>query len=1062
MDKIMESLKYGCIKMVFLILGICLMGSLAQAQTLGSLYLSSDKDRNKELIIDKDKQQPSSHLQQEDITGTVTDGQTGEALPGVNILVKGTTIGVSADIQGNFELTVPSLQDTLIVTYIGYQRQEVPINSRTNIDIQLSSEAILGEEMVVVGYGTQQKSDVTGAVSSVSASELEEQSITNTELGLQGISPGLTVQYEGGQPGEEQAITRIRGTGTLNNANPLVLVDGVEQSLSTLEPSSIESITVLKDAASAAIYGSRAANGVILVTTKRGANSGMTVKYNSFVGVQNVLGFPDAASTEDWMRLENEAQINGGGAATYSEEYIQNAVAGTNPLQYPFADWEDGVFNKNAVEQNHSLSVGTGSDVGRIYSIVNYTNADGIMQNFNNQQVSIRINSDLYITDAITAKANLLYRNRDVSGPGFTPARITQGILHINRNAVMSYPDGQEATGDLLFGQWNPFIMANSGETTRLSNDIVGTLGFDYQINGMFSLEGDFTANITGTDETIFRESRNGMINYVTGEPAAVSGWFGTNTLQEGRFSQRELSQRLYLNYEQNLGSHEISGLAGYEEIYNSTEQVSAARANFFNNRLRSLSAGDAGNQRTCQPFDDPGEFTGNCFNNDWRLRSFFGRANYNYDDRYSLQVNLRYDGSSRFGDGNRWGVYPSFSGGWRLSSEKFMDGVDLISNLRLRGSWGQLGNQRIGLFQFMNTYNLNQPYQFNGAVVPGAAVTDAGNPAITWETTTMTNIGLDMAFFDDRLEVIGEYFWNYTDDILLDLPIPPSIGVNPPTQNAAEVSNIGWELQLNYNSTPKSIDGLQYSIGVNMADVVNKIESLSGEGPFYPDKFTVWAEGHSINSLRGFTSPGLYRSQEDLNNFPATINPNVGIGDIIYRDLDGDGNLSQSLNIDGGDQIIMGNEDPRYEFGINLSASYRGFDFGMFWQGVLRQYHTLDGALMEGPNWQNFITQTMAEETFHSERNPDGTWPKVTAPNTWNLQESDFWIQDTKYIRLKNFQLGYRIPQNFLNRLRVYVSGTNLLTFTPTELFDPELPRGRSQFFPHAKQISVGMNVTF
>jgi hypothetical protein len=360
-----------------------------------------------------------------------------------------------------------------------------------------------------------------------------------------------------------------------------------------------------------------------------------------------------------------------------------------------------------------------------------------------------------------------------------------------------------------------------------------------------------------------------------------------------------------------------------------------------------------------------------------------------------------------------------------------------------------------------MNIYNLNQSYQFNGNVVPGAAVTDAGNPIITWETTTMTNIGLDIGFLDDRIEVIGEYFWNYTDDILLDLPIPATIGVNPPTQNAAEVSNIGWELQVNYNSKPRTDAGFQYSVGVSMSDVVNTIESLSGEGPFFPDKFTVWAEGYSINSLRGLRSPGIYRTQEDLNNYPATVNPNVGIGDIIYEDLNGDGQISQSFG-ENGDQYIMGNEDPRYEFGINFNASYKGFDFSMFWQGVLKQFHTLDGALMEGPNWQNFIPEIMAEETFHPDRNPDGTWPLVTAGNTWNLQESDFWIQDTKYIRLKNFQLGYTFNQPFLRNLRVFVTGENLLTFTPTDLFDPETPRGRSQFFPHTKKVALGMNVTF
>jgi TonB-linked SusC/RagA family outer membrane protein len=998
------------------------------------------------------------------VEGTVTDAVSGEALPGVNIVIEGTTTGTTTGMDGTFSIDVNEPGERLVFSYIGYTSQTITVSEQhinQRLDVILEADVAMLEEMVVIGFGTQRRADITGAVSSIDVREIEQRPLTNAAMALQGLSPGLNIQYEGGQPGEESVITRIRGTGTLNNANPLILIDGVEQSLSTVEPSDIESISVLKDAASAAIYGSRAANGVILITTKRGPAAGVTVNYSNYIGWQNKLGFPKRASKEDWMMLENEAQINAGGSPIFSEEYIQNVLAGTNPLEFPFAEWESGVFNDNALEHNHALSISTGGETGRLYAAVNYTDTDGIIKNFNNQRTSIRINSDLFASNDLTFTANLLYRNRDVTGPGFTAQRITQGILHINRDMIMSYPDGLKGTGDLFGGQWNPYIMANSGETRRLSHDVVSTFAVDYRINDILALRGDFTANIVGTNETIFRESRNGMINYLTGQPMAAAGWFGTNTLQEGRFSERELSQRLYLNLEQTIGAHDVSGVAGYEEVFNHSQLVSAARANFFNNELRNLSAGDAGDQRTCQAYNDSGNFTGSCYNNRWRIRSFFGRVNYTYDDRCSVQANIRTDGSSRFGEGNRWGIFPSFSGGWRISSESFMQDVDLFSNLRLRASWGQLGNERIGLFQFMNMYNLNQPYQFNSNVVPGAAVTSAGNPDITWETTTMTNIGLDLGFMDDRLEVIAEYFWNYTDDILLNLPIPASVGVSPPTQNAAEVSNIGWEIQVNYRSLPTTERGLQYSIGVNFSDVVNKIESLSGEGPFYPSGQIVWAEGHSINSLRGFTSPGLYRTQEDLDRYPTRINPNAGIGDIIYEDLTGNGSLAGALYPEG-DQIIMGNEDPRYEFGINFSFAYRGFDFSMFWQGVLQQYHALDGALMEGPNWQNFIPDIMARETFHPERNPEGTWPLVTAGNTWNLQFSDFWLQDTKYIRLKNFQFGYTVPQTLIRNIRVFVSGENLLTFTPTELFDPEIPRGRSQFFPHTKKVNLGLNVTF
>jgi len=1007
------------------------------------------------------------------VEGTVTDGESGESLPGVNITIEGTSTGTTTNVSGEYSLNINEPGVTLIFSYVGYQTQMIELTQThfdEGLDVTMGADVALMDEMVVVGFGTQRRADVTGAVSSISAAELEQRPMTNTALGLQGLSPGLTVQYQGGQPGEETANIRIRGTGTLNNPNPLVLVDGVEQSLASVEPQNIESITVLKDAASAAIYGSRAANGVILVQTRRGAETGVTVGYDTHIGSANVLFFPEGPDKETWMRMRNEADEATGADVVFTEEYIQNVLAGTNPVQFPFADFEGGIFNDDALEHSHALSISTGGETGRIFASINHVNQDGIIQNFGNHRTSLRVNSDIFINDDLTLQANLLYRNRDVSGPGFRGQRITQALLHMNRDMLMSYDDGLPyATGDLIGGQWNPYVMANSGETSRLSDDIVGTAGISWQISDALSLDADVTLNRTTTEESVFRESRQGMISPRTGQTVSASSWFATNTLQEGRYNRRELSQRAFLNFTEAIDVHNVSGVIGYEEIYTRANQVSAARSDFFNNDLRLISAGDSGTSRTCQAFNDPGNYTGACFDDAWRVRSFFGRANYTFDDRYSFQANVRYDGSSRFAEGNRWGFFPSFSAGWRITNEQFMQDVDFLSNLRLRASWGQLGNERIGtnersgIFSYLNSYNLGLGYQFIDGVAPAAAVTSAGNPDISWETTTMTNIGLDIGLLDDRVEIIGELFWNYTDDILLQLPIPATIGLGAPAQNVAEVSNNGWELAVNYNSAPSLDGGFQYSIGVNLSDAVNTIESLRGEGPFYPDNFTVWAEGHSINSLRGFASPGIYRPEPgyDFDDYPVRISDNVDYGDIIYEDLNDDGTHTSALYPEG-DQIIVGNEDPRYEFGVNFNASFRGFDFSMFWQGVLQQYHMLDGALNEGPNNQNFIPKIMAEERYHPERNPNGTWPRVITGNTWNMHETEFWLQDTKYARLKNIQLGYTVPQTLINSLRIYISGENLLTFTPTTLFDPETPRGRSQFYPHRKLISVGANIRF
>ncbi|MCC5904639.1 MAG: TonB-dependent receptor [Balneolaceae bacterium] len=1008
------------------------------------------------------------------VEGTVSDANTGELLPGVNILIAGTSTGTVTDLSGEFTLNVDGSGVELVFTFVGYVSQTITITDQhisDGMEIRLEADIALMDEMVVVGFGTQRRADVTGAVSSISAADFERRPITNTAMGLQGLSPGLTIQYQGGQPGEEDVLTRVRGTGTLNNPNPLVLVDGIEQSLATVEASSIESITVLKDAASAAIYGSRAANGVILITTKRGAETGINVNYDAFVGVHNKLFFPEPADRESWMRLENEARVAGGQQPIFTEEYISNVLAGTNPLEFPFADFEGGIFQDNAMEYSQSISLSTGSETGRLYAAVNHQDTDGIIQNFNNQRASIRVNSDLFVTDDLTFTANLIYRNRDVTGPGFTGQRITQGLLHMNRDMIMTYPDGQNATGDLIGGTWNPHIMANSGESRRQSDDVVATGGLNFNISDVLTIEGDLTFNRTATEETIFRESRNNMIHPLTGNTVASSGWFSTNTLNEGRYNRRELSHRVFMNYSDSFENHSLGGTVGYEELYTRASQVSSARNNFFNNELRSLSAGDTGNQLTCSQFNDAGSHTSGCFNDSWRVRSFFGRANYTFGDRYSLQANVRYDGSSRFAEGNRWGFFPSFSAGWRISSESFMQDADFLSNLRVRASWGQLGNERMssnertGLHAFLNSYNLGLSYDFGDGPVPATGVTSAGNPNISWETTTMTNIGLDIGLLEDRLEIIAEYFWNYTSDILLVLPVPGSVGMGAPFQNAADVSNNGWELEINYRGIPSSDGGFQYAVGLHFSDVVNTIESLSGQGPFYPDKFTVWAEGYSINSLRGYRSPGIYRTQEDLDNYPTRRSPNAGIGDVIYRDLTGDGNLTAALYPEG-DQEVVANEDPRYEFGLNFSASYRNFDFSMFWQGVMEQWHMLDGALVQGPNSQNFIPQEMADNRFHPTENPDGTWPRVmVGAQVWSNCAncmSDFMLEDTKYARLKNITVGYTVPQQLIQNLRLYFSGENLLTFTPTGLFDPELPRGRNQFYPHSKALRFGVNVSF
>lgn len=989
----------------------------------------------------------NSIQQQRTASGKVTD-RTGSPLPGVTVVVKGTTRGTITDNNGNYLLENVGQDNILIYSFVGMRTQEVSIQNQTIINVTMVEDAVGLDEVVVVGFGTQKRADLTGAISTVQGEDLNRRvDVSNTAIAMQGMTPGLTIQNFAGEPGREDFRVRVRGHGTLNNSNPLVLIDGVERSLATVEPSDIETITILKDAASASIYGSRAANGVILITTKRGVESGTVVNYQYNIGMQNVLGYPEPADKVSWLRLENEAQVNAGGQPLHTEEHIRNVAAGTDPLNYPFTVYEDYLFNRNAPQQRHAITLTSGGTNGRIFASLNYLDQDGIIHRFNNQRLSARINSDLYITDKLTASFNLSYMNRVARGSGHTAQQLVQAMLHMNRTINGKYPDG---TWQLISGQWNAIAMMENGERVRDTDEMVSQAGLEYKILPSLTLKGDVTLKSYGENESTFMNSLTGMRDYKTGQVVTVSGWFAQNNLTEAQRNTKEWSQRAYLSFSESYDKHSVEAMAGYEGISNNYKWLQGYRQNFFNNDLRDLSSGAAANQSA----------TGR--RTEWGLQSFFGRVNYNYESKYLFQANIRYDGSSRFADGKRWGLFPSFSVGWRVSQESFLVDHSVISNLRLRASWGQLGNQEIGLYRYLNTYDLGQGYAFNNTLVSGAAVTTAGNPQITWETTTMTNVGFDLGLADNRIELVAEYFWNLTDDILLNLPIPPTVGVGAPTQNAAAVSNNGFEISLKYFSPKRNVGEFQYSVGLNFSDVRNKIEDLRGTGPYFPDKFTVWEEGYSMYSLRGLKSPGLYLSEADFVKYPAKLVPQVKIGDIIYEDLNNDGVITQAL-FPAGDQYIMGDESPHYEFGISGSFNYKAFDLSLFLQGVLQKWHTLDGALMEGPNWGNFIPKVMAKETWHPTRNPSGTWPIVTYGNSWNLVEADFWLQDSKYVRLKNIQFGYTInPKKYVSNVRVYLSGENLITFTPAELFDPETPRGRSQFFPHSKVVSAGLNITF
>ncbi|QGY46154.1 SusC/RagA family TonB-linked outer membrane protein [Maribellus comscasis] len=996
------------------------------------------------VVISDKNASAENKIQQSQITisGKVTDS-SGIPLPGVTVVIKGTTNGTVTNADGGYYISNVPENATLQFSFVGMKAQEILVDGKATINVVLSEENIGIDEVVAIGYGTMRKKDITGAVSALKGDELEARPVANSALALQGVAPGLNIQNHGGITGDEDVIIRIRGTGTLNDSNPLVLVDGIPQSLSDIPANEIESISVLKDASSASIYGARAGNGVILVTTKRGIEKGARVIYDNYVGFQSRCIWPEAVSPGDYLRLQNEAFENIGQSAPYSEEWITNVENGSNPYIYPYSDWADIVFDDQAFQQNHSLNISAGSDFGKISLSANYLDQDAIIKNHNYKRYSFRLNSNINLNKKMELIADLMYRSRHRKGVGRTPEQMVQGVIHTNQAIVAVYPNDSYD----FVGVWNPYALIHkSGTHTKDYFDFVGTIGLNYQLLNNLKIKGSVSIVNTFLEERLFRNKLE-IEDYFTGEAISVGSWWVENYLEENRERNFEPNYNLTIDYDNKLFNNEYKLLLGFQEIGSKERSLNASRDGFYSNEIRELDGGEStniGNGGT---------------SSEWRLRSFFGRFNYSIKNKYLIEANVRYDGSSRFSKGNKYGLFPSFSAGWRISEENFFKAKNVISDLKLRASWGQLGNQGIPLYRNVGYYSLDQGYSFNDDLVVGAAQTIAPNSDITWETTTMTDIGIDVELWNGKVSFTGDYFWRKTYDILLELPIAPSIGIDAPVQNAGIVTNHGWELQANYFGSSSSRE-LKYSISLSLSDFINKIEDLKGTGPYHDSPY-IWQEGYSINTLYGYKSLGLYLSEDDLSKYPTKINEGVTLGDMIYEDTNGDEKINSE------DRVVIGNSDPRYSIGINSNISYKGFDFAMFWQGVLKYQGLNNSGLIQGPNWQCYTVKEMLDR-YHPTQNPDGSMPKIRYGINWNTQISDFWIEDTSYLRLKNFQIGYSLNTNFLqkiniSKLRFYIAGENQITFTRAKWVDPEFPSNvRLRYVPQAKSIVLGLNVTF
>ena len=972
------------------------------------------------------------------VTGTVLD-MNGEPIIGANIIEKGTTNGIITDINGKFSLQVPS-DAVLQISYIGYNTREVAVNDQSSITIKLAEDTQTIEEVVVVGYGVQKRENLTGAVSAIMGDDLMKRPVGQTSVALQGIAPGVTITQQSGQPGQDAGTIRIRGIGTLNDSNPLVLVDGTAMDLNSVDPNIIESISVLKDAASSSIYGSRAANGVILITTKRAKNKEFSVSYNGYAGWQTPTDLPDKVNAIDHMVMLNEAYKNVGRSPLYTDQYIQEyrEKGPSDRDHYPDVDWQKAVYNKYAFQQNHFFTLNGGTEKMKLLAAIGYYDQQGITPNTDYNRFTVRLNSDMQFTRRFSAKLDMYLKYNTQKTPG---RGIYDVIYWINRTPSI-YPDvlsnGKYAVG------WdgdNVLAFAKDGGFAKTKTPSASiNMALSYQFTDFLKADVSYTPIYNNNITSTYNKSVNTY--YADGELAYSKP--SKSALYEHRGWGLSHDFKALINFDKAFGQHNLKALAGFQWESGTDDYIDASRDTFIFPQYPKLNAGGSDNQKASGS------------GSEYALASFFGRINYDYQGKYLFEANVRYDGSSRFDLGHKWGVFPSFSGGWRISEESFWEPIrDIVDNAKLRVSWGQLGNQNIGNYAFASVVSYSS-YIIGGQPVTSGAINDMSNSAISWEKTEMLDFGVDLQFFS-KLSASFDYYNKKTSDILWKLNVPLIIGLNPTYQNAAKVSNKGWDLELRWNDR---INDFRYGASFILSDVKNKVVDLKG---ISMTGLTVNREGYPINSIYGLEAIG-YISKEDYNADGsykhATQFGAFAPGDIKYKDQNNDGIINNE------DEVIIGNTVPRFTYGLNLDAGWKGFDFSMFWQGVGKA----DGYLNKQATMPFYWGASALEmhKDHWTEENPNARFPRLAFNETNNEQNSSFWMANAAYLRLKNVTLGYTLPKALTEKIkfshvRLYVSGQNLLSIDKFwDGFDAEAPVGDGAYYPQVKVFTVGLDVKF
>ena len=978
------------------------------------------------------------------IKGKVTD-TLGAPLQGVNIKLKGTSTSTTTDTDGKYSISIPDGNGTLAFSYLGFTTQEVEVNGRNTINILLKERASALNEVVVVGYGTQKKVNLTGAVSVVTGKDIDTRPVGQTSAALEGIAPGVTVTQSSGRPGGDAGTIRIRGVGTIptknngSNSDPLVLIDGIEGTMNNIDANIIESISILKDAASASIYGSRAANGVILVTTKRGSGKKISITYNSYAGWQKPTNMPDVVDALDHMLLMNEAYTNVGRTQLYPNDLIEQyrSQNGESSDKYPNTNWQKEVLTGSGFQQSHFVNINGGSDNIRVLTSVGYFDQKGIIENSGYRRYTVRNNTDITFSKKLGMKFDLQFVNGITKEPAIGTGNVFNYMDGIPANQLARNSNGTWGIG---WNGLNPVAASIDGGTNQTTSPS-GIINASLNYRPVEWLTAEFTIapklgeaidkNFNKSIQTYYPD---GTIGYKS--PALTS-------LTENNSRSVYNNMRATLTMNKGFAAHTLKVLLGASQEDYHNDYISAFRDTYILPDYPVINAGSAVNQQTTGTSEE------------WALRSFFGRINYDYKQKYLLEVNGRYDGSSRFSTGNKYAFFPSASAGWRISQENFMQPLkNVVDELKLRASWGRLGNQNIGVYPSITSVDLGSG-TLGKQIANIAALNTLANSDIRWESTEMSDIGIDMVLFSN-LTITADYYNRKTKDILLLLNIPLIMGLDAPFQNAGVVSNKGWEVSIGYKG---SINEFKYGVNVNLSDVINKVVDMRG---INQTGLQVSREGYAYNSIYGLQAEGFFKDAQDVASHAKQYGT-VAPGDLKYKDQNNDGIINDN------DKVVLGSTIPRYTFGVNFNSSYKGIDLSFLLQGVGKA-----NSYLYGPGIMPFSVGNLGGTILEPNKDrwtpatPNAKYPRLAFGESNNEQNSSFWMKDASYVRLKNVQLGYTFPVSIssmagIKKLRLYVNGSNLFTLDKFwDGFDVESPVGTVSVYPQVKVYSFGLSANF